>query len=239
MTLDEVLASLFPAGHEVTVKDGLIGGKAALVEGGDVHVLGIDGGKPLGIDDALTLAGRVLDIIKANGDAPILVLIDSSSQRMSRRDELLGLNEYLAHLAKALLLAEAHGHNTASLLYGGSEAGAFIVTALATGHLIAVPGAHPAVMDLPSMARITKLPIDVLRAKAKTTPVFAPGVDNLVRIGAVEMVWDDPGRIAEQLAVILDQPSGPDARDQLGAERGGRTKAASIAARVEALACHE
>jgi malonate decarboxylase gamma subunit len=113
-------------------------------------VLGIAGEKDLGVDDVILLAGRVLQIVRAGDGVPILVLIDSSSQRMRRRDELLGLNEYLAHLAKSLLLAEAQGHRTIGLLYGGSAAGAFIATALATGTLVALPGGHPAVMDLPS-----------------------------------------------------------------------------------------
>ncbi|SFI10820.1 biotin-independent malonate decarboxylase, gamma subunit [Bradyrhizobium sp. Gha] len=93
------------------------------------------------------------------------------------------LSEYLSHLAKTLLLAEAEGHRTIGLLYGGSAAGAFIVTALATGTLVALPGAHPSVMDLPSMARVTKLPIEVIKAKAEATPVFAPGLDNMVMSG--------------------------------------------------------
>ena len=105
MTLAEILTSLFP-GDATCVADGLIAGKGRLPGGGDIHVLGIAGTKPLGVDGALALAGRVLDIARTGDGTPILVLIDSSSQRMSRRDELLGLSEYLAHLAKALLLAE-------------------------------------------------------------------------------------------------------------------------------------
>ena len=31
------------------------------------------------------------------------------------------------------------------------------------------------------MARVTKLPIETLREKAKATPVFAPGLENLLR----------------------------------------------------------
>jgi malonate decarboxylase gamma subunit len=149
MTLADLLASLFPAGHDVTVTDDLIAGNGPL-GGGSIHVLGIAGEKDLGVDDVILLAGRVLQIVRAGDGVPILVLIDSSSQRMRRRDELLGLNEYLAHLAKSLLLAEAQGHRTIGLLYGGSAAGAFIATALATGTLVALPGGHPAVMDLPS-----------------------------------------------------------------------------------------
>ncbi len=148
--------------------------------------------------------GHVIEIIGSQDRAPILFLVDSASQRMSRRDELLGLSEYLSHLAKALLLAEAEGHRTVGLLYGGSAAGAFIATALATGTLVALPGAHPAVMDLPSMARVTKLPIEVLKAKAEATPVFAPGLDNMVRTGGIHVVWDETAPLAPQLAAVLD-----------------------------------
>jgi len=236
MMLADILASLFPTGHDVTVTDDLITGKGTLRGGGSIHVLGIAGEKDLGVDDAVLLAGRVLQIVKAGDGVPILVLIDSSSQRMSRRDELLGLSEYLAHLAKSLLLAEAQGHRTIGLLYGGSAAGAFIATALATGTLVALPGAHPAVMDLPSMARVTKLSIDVLKAKAEATPVFAPGLENLAQTGAIHAVWDADRSLAEQLLALLAEPPEHDTRDRLGADRGGRLKAVAIAQRVVALA---
>jgi len=166
------------------------------------------------------------------------VLIDSSSQRMSRRDELLGLSEYLAHLAKTLLLAEARGHRTIGLLYGGSAAGAFIATALATGTLVALPRAHPVVMDLPSMARVTKLPIEVLKAKAEKTTVFAPGLENLAQTGAIHTIWNPDQSLAEQFLALLAEQTGRDARDRLGEDRGGRPKAASIAERVEKEASH-
>lgn len=236
MTLDEILASLFPIGHRVAVTEGIIAGTGPLADGGLINVLGIAEASPLGIEGALALAGHVLDIVAKDRGAPILVLIDSASQRMSRRDELLGLNECLAHLAKALLLAEAEGHRTIGLLYGGSAAGAFIATALATGTLVALPGANPAVMDLPSMARVTKLPLDVLREKAKATPVFAPGLENLAQTGAIHAVWNPNKSLATQLAALLAAPPSGDTRDRLGAERGGRPKAAAIAARVVAAA---
>ncbi|TWB88976.1 malonate decarboxylase gamma subunit [Bradyrhizobium macuxiense] len=236
MTLDDILAGLFPNGSDIGVAGAMISGTAVLAGAGLVHVLGITRGQPLGVDEAIVLARRVIEIIKSGDRAPILFLVDSSSQRMSRRDELLGLSEYLAHLAKALLLAEAEGHRTVGLLYGGSAAGAFIATALATGTLVALPGAHPAVMDLPSMARVTKLPIDVLKAKAEATPVFAPGLENMVQTGGIHLVLDDQSPLAPQLAAILERPQAPDQRDRFGAERGGRRKAAEIADRVVMLA---
>jgi malonate decarboxylase gamma subunit len=91
-------------------------------------------------------------------------------------------------------------------------------------------------MDLPSMARVTKLPIEVLKAKAETTPVFAPGLDNMVQTGGVHIVWDAGAPLAAQLAAVLEQPAGGDRRDRLGAERGGRRKAADIADRVVTIA---
>lgn len=232
MTLDDILAGLFPSGSKIETNGAMIAGQAMLPGVGPIHVLGVTQGQPLGVDEAIVLAGRVIEIVKSGDRAPILFLVDSASQRMSKRDELLGLSEYLSHLAKALLLAEAEGHRTVGLLYGGSAAGAFIATALATGTLVALPGAHPAVMDLPSMARVTKLPIDVLKAKAETTPVFAPGLDNMVKTGGVHVVWDDATRLAPQLAAVLQRPHGQDDRGRLGAERGGRRKAAELAERV-------
>ena len=236
MTLADVLGSLFPVGHATTVADGLIFGQGPLSGGGQAHVVGVVDTTALGVEGALALAGRVLEIASGADKDPILVLIDSSSQRMSRRDELLGLNEYLAHLAKALLLAEVGGHRTVGLLYGGSAAGAFIATALSTGVLAALPGAHPAVMDLPSMARVTKLPIEVLKEKAEATPVFAPGLDNLAKTGAVHQTWDSARSLSDQLAELLAVPAGDDERERLGLERGGRPKAAGISERVIAEA---
>src|SRR5262245_58745250 len=103
MTLDEVLASLFPSGHQVKRgPSGTLHGTARVDAQGDVTVIAIVGGVPLGVDGAILLAGHVLAAVEAGGRAPIVVLVDTASQNMARRDELLGLNEYLAHLAKSL-----------------------------------------------------------------------------------------------------------------------------------------
>lgn len=235
MTLDKILASLFVDPRAIQVNGNRLAGKARVSDGPEVHVLGVTNRSPIGVDDAAELAAQVLAISTATDKAPILFLVDSSSQRMSRRDELLGLSEYLAHLAKCLLLSESAGHRTIALLYGGSAAGAFIATALACGTLVALPGAHPEVMDLPSMARVTKLPLDVLQEKAGTTPVFAPGLDNLVKTGGIAQVWDPEQPLSAQLVALLHDVvdvNSDDLRASLGEVRGGRTKAAAIAART-------
>jgi len=189
-------------------------GRGTSPDGRVMHVIGATARAPIGIDQAIRLSAAVLGIARSEDDAPILLLVDSASQRMSRRDELLGLSEHLAHLAKSLLLAEARGHRTIGLLYGGSAAGAFIATALACDTLVALPAAHPEVMDLASMARVTKLSIDLLEDKAKTTPVLAPGLDNLVSVGRVAEVWDPQRSLADQgrqdramFDLFVDQPA--------------------------------
>ena len=236
MTLDEMLASLFPDGHDVRNDHSVILGSGPLRTGGRAVVIGVADRAAVGADEAIRLSSYVLSSIE-NGSGPILVIVDSDSQRMSKRDELLGLNEYLAHLAKCLIYADMHGRPTIGLLYGHSAAGAFLATALATRVLVGLPGAEPVVMDLPSMAKVTKLSIEVLEEKAKSTAVFAPGLRNLAQTGAVHTTWDEAVPLVDQLEALLgDMPDARDRRDALGKERSGRLKAADIAERVRGLA---
>ena len=231
MTRGEILASLFPHGHDICEDSGIVTGTGSFA-GTRATVIGVECGTPLGVEGALALAGAVLDAVERGDRTPILVLVDSGSQRMRRRDELLGLYEYLAHLAKALRLAEARGQPTIGLIYGHSAAGAFIATALATRILVALPGANPSVMDLPSVARITNLPMERLEALAQDTPVFAPGLDNMLAVGAVRLVLDPERPLAPQVEALLLELPAVDDRDQLGAARGGRPRAARVAQRV-------
>jgi malonate decarboxylase gamma subunit len=238
VTLDDILASLFPDGHDVKNSNGVVFGSATLRSGCKALVIGVANRTAVGVDEAIRLSGYVLDSL-GQGSGPILVLVDSDSQRMSKRDELLGLNEFLAHLAKSLIYADMNRRPTIGILYGHSAAGAFLATGLATRVLVGVPGATPAVMDLPSMAKVTKLSIEALQEKAKSTPVFAPGLPNLARMGAVHITWDDTVSLADQLDTLLaNMPDEHDRRDVLGKQRGGRLKAADIAERVRDLALH-
>jgi malonate decarboxylase gamma subunit len=236
VTLDEILASMFPDGHDVRDDGGVLFGTAMLRSRGQALVVGVADRTAVGIDEAIQLSKYVLASLES-GSGPIFVVVDSDSQRMSKRDELLGLNEFLAHLAKSLIYADMHGRPTIGVLYGHSAAGAFLATALATRVLVGLPGAAPAVMDLPSMSKVTKLSIEVLEEKAKSTPVFAPGLKNLAQTGAVHLIWDPARPLADQLEGLLrDLPDASDRRDALGKARSGRPKAYDIAERVRSLA---
>ena len=237
MTLDEILKGLFPSGHDVkTAPDGVIIGAGKRKNGQAIAVIGVANGAALGTAGGLPLAEEVLRVVAQGGDTPILVLVDTQGQLMARRDEMRGLNEYLAHLAKCLLLASQQGHRTVGLEYGKAAAGAFLATALATDRFVGLPGAEPTVMDLPSMSRVTKLPLDTLKQLAKTTPVFAPGLDHLLQMGAVAEIWDPTKPLDEQLEETLKKASPADNRDEMGAERKGRLMAARVAKRVIAEA---
>jgi malonate decarboxylase gamma subunit len=234
MTLDEVLAALFPAGHEVVRgPSGTLHGTGTVEGQGKITVVGIVGGTPLGVDGAILLSGHVLSVVKADQHEPIVVLIDTASQNMARRDELMGLNEYLAHLAKSLALAAANGHRTVSVLYGHAAAGALIATALSAQSLVALPGAEPSVMDLPSISRVTKLPLDQLKELSKSTPIFAPGIEPLFATGAVTEFWGRDQPFANRLAALLREPPlTSDQRDRTGLTRRGRLLARKIADQV-------
>ena len=116
MTLDEVLDGLFPSGHDVQADAaGIIIGTGKRKQGGAIAVIGVANGAALGTAGVLPLAQEVLRVVANGGNIPILVLVDTQGQLMARRDEMRGLNEYLAHLAKCLLLASQKGHRTIGL----------------------------------------------------------------------------------------------------------------------------
>ncbi|OUJ16464.1 biotin-independent malonate decarboxylase subunit gamma [Acetobacter sp. DsW_063] len=235
MTPVELLSRLFPSGHDVVAgPSNTLAGRAKLTDGAAVEVVGVTDGAPLSPETAIELAGVIIRIVQDGKKTPIVLLIDTASQRMTRRDEMLGLNEYLAHLAKVVTLAGLSGHRTVAVLYGAAAAGAFIATALAAQTLITVDGAHPSVMDLPSIARVTKLPLEVLEKKAETTPIFAPGVTPLAATGAVMENWTVADNFSDRIESALTLDASSDTRDTLGEERGGRKVAHSVALRVAA-----
>ena len=59
-------------------------------------------------------------------------------------------------------------------------------------------------MNLPAMARVTKIPLERLQELSKTSAVFAPGVENYHRMGAIRALWD--GDLAARLEAALAEP---------------------------------
>lgn len=226
---DPGLAALFPAGYAVHLHGGILRG-VGRGPAGDVAILGSAGGAELGVEGALALSAEVLRVVRDAPGRPILALVDSRGQRMSRRDELLGLNGLLGHLAACVELARRRGHRLQALIRGDAVSGGVLPLGFMADEVDALDGANPWVMSLPAMARVTKLPVERLEALSRTSPVFAPGLDGFLRLGAVQAVWRPPLDVA--LAAALALPARPDARAERGRARGGRTLAAAVAERV-------
>lgn len=231
MELTPLLDALFPRGHAVTRNDDVLGGTAT-TELGEVTVIGTANKLEVGVDHALALAATVLASTRAHPQRPIVMLVDTAGQRLARRDEMLGINSYFAHLAGTLDLARRRGAPLVSLVYGESVSGGFLSFGLMADRIYALPEAQVRVMDLRAMARVTKQPLEKLQALSQSSPVFAPGVENYVRMGAVEAVWE--GDLAQALVDALQAPGTGDQRRERGAARGGRLLARDVAAAVAA-----
>ena len=231
MNWKKLADALFPQGHAIVERDDFLSGSAQ-VDGATVSVIGTTGHTPIGVEIALAQAQAILRTVRETPGRPILMLIDTQGQRLRHRDEMLGINSYMAHLGKCVDLARRQGHKVIGLVYDQALSGGFITSGLMADACYALPDATIRVMGLPAMARITKVPEERLTELAQSNPVFAPGPENYYRMGGVQAIWH--GDLAAQLATALAQAPGTDSRSALGQERGGRQLAQAVIEAVTA-----
>lgn len=225
----EVCKRLFPEGHTIACEDDVLLGTGRTGDS-EIAVIGCAHQTCIGVEMALILAQAVLDVVRTTPGRPILLLIDTLGQRLSRHDELLGINGCLAHLAQCLELARHRGHRLISLAYGEAVSGGYLASGMLADASYALHVARIQVMNLPAMARITRIPLARLEELSRTSPVFAPGVENFLRLGGITAVWSD--ELAMRLHTALRDTGTDDNRRTLGRERGGRTHAEDAARRV-------
>jgi malonate decarboxylase gamma subunit len=224
-----VASQLFPGGHDISEQDNFLSGTGQ-VEGKPVAVIGTTDHAPIGIEMALAQAKAVLKTVREHPQRPILILVDTQGQRLRHRDEMLGINSYMAHLGKCIDYARRAGHKVIGLVYDQALSGGFITSGLIADACFALPDATIRVMGLPAMARITKVPEEKLTELAKDNPVFAPGAENYLRMGGVQAIWE--GDLAVQLAQAIAECDATDRRKELGLKRGGRHLAQPVAEAV-------
>ncbi|MBV7537733.1 biotin-independent malonate decarboxylase subunit gamma [Duganella sp. sic0402] len=217
--------TLFPEGHSIVEQNEFLSG-GAKVDGQDVAVIGTTGHTPIGVEIALAQAQAILRTVRDFPGRPILMLIDTQGQRLRHRDEMLGINSYMAHLGKCVDLARRKGHKIIGLVYDQALSGGFITSGLMADACYALPDATIRVMGLPAMARITKVPEERLTELAQSNPVFAPGPENYLRMGGLESIWS--GDLAAHLRAALAQQTTGDQRSALGLQRGGRRLAQPV-----------
>lgn len=217
---------LFPEGCDIVNRDCFLSGTAS-AGGRTVTVIGTTDHTPIGIDIALAQATAILDTVRRHPGRPIVILVDTQGQRLRHRDEMLGINSYMAHLGKCIELARRQGHKVIGLVYDQALSGGFITSGLIADACYALPDATIRVMGLPAMARITKVPEEKLVELAKSNPVFAPGAENYFLMGGVEAIWR--GDLSLCLREALKNENTGDVRAALGAARGGRKLAQAVA----------
>ncbi len=220
---------LFPQSHSIVAHGDMLCGTGA-VDGETITVLGTTNHASIGVGLALNQARVVLDTIAEHPGRSILLLIDTQGQQLRRRDELLGINRAMAHLGCCIDLARRRGHRVIGLVYDQALSGGFITSGLIADACYALPEAEIRVMGIPAMARVTKISEDRLEALSRSSPVFAPGVENYVAMGGIRGLW--VGDLARALREGLATAPGRDERAVDGAARGGRRLAAATTQRV-------
>jgi len=229
MNWQNLLRAFFGDAHTVVRTGDLLSGSGT-VQGQALAVIGTTDHAPIGVELALAQARCVLDTVKNFPGRPIVLLVDTQGQRLRYRDEMLGINRYMAHLGCCIALARQRGHRVVGLVYDQALSGGFITSGLMADACYALPEAEIRVMRLPAMARVTKISEECLQQLSESNPVFAPGVQNFVSMGGIHSLWQDD--LQAQLLAALDAPQQGDRRAADGALRGGRKLAAAVAERV-------
>ena len=229
MTWSDLADALFGKQHAITADGDFLIGTATLA-GQTLAIVGTTNHAPIGYALALRQARAILDVVSHHPGRPVVLLIDTQGQRLRRHDELLGINRAMAHLGCCVDLARRCGHRVIGLVYDQALSGGFITSGLIADACYALPEAEIRVMRLPAMARVTKLPEEMLAELSRSNPVFAPGVDNYVAMGGVRALWR--GDLAAALRDALLHAPTDDVRARDGAERGGRREAAATIQRV-------
>ncbi len=233
MNWEPLVQALFGSQHSVQRRGDVLTGTAELGKE-VVAIVGTTDHAAIGVEIALAQAKAVLDTVENHPGRAIVLLVDTQGQRLRHRDEMLGINRYMAHLGCCIELARRRGHRVIGLVYDQALSGGFITSGLIADACYALPEAEIRVMRLPAMARVTKISESVLEALSVSNPVFAPGVENYVAMGGIRGLWrgDTVDGLRGDLLAALGDAATTDQRAVDGAARGGRTLSAAVTARV-------
>jgi malonate decarboxylase gamma subunit len=229
MEWKKVVEQMFPSGHEVRQEGDLLLGEGRCGKH-TVAVIGTTNHTEVGVELALATAAAVIEVIRIHPDRPILFLVDTSGQRLRHRDEMLGLNGYMAHLAKCVEMARRRGHAIISLVYEQALSGGFLANGMMADVCAALPQAEIRVMGLQAMARVTRISEERLTELSISSPVFAPGAHNYLLMGGLDALWE--GDLSACLTDALEHVDATDHRRVRGLERGGRMFAEPVVKRV-------
>lgn len=233
ITLNHILEELFTS-SQTHIKNSVVYGTGMIKEV-EFTILGTVENTSFGVDESMEMAKHVLEIVQKDNKAPILLLTNVIGQKLSVRDEWLGMYAYFAHLLKCLHLARQNGNKIISLIYNQAIGGSFIAFGMMADRIFALKNTQLAVMWLEGMAKVTKIDIELLRSISETSPVFAPGVENFKKLGGIHEVIELK-EAPKHILTALNEPNiALDNRAELGKKYGGRTMAYDLIKTIKNL----
>ena len=190
MNTELVLKQLFPNQLNYQIEGYVIKGDAQTAVG-PIRILGTVNAAPINQEIAIELAGEILQLIQQQNKTPVVFIVDTQGQDLSRADELLCLNRTFAHLASCVDLLRRSGHANLAIIFGQAVSGGFLSYGLMANEVYALSDSQVKVMDLNAMARVTKIPVEKLKDLSQSSAISAPGVENFYKMGAINAIWPD------------------------------------------------
>lgn len=190
MNTELVLRQLFPNQLNYQIEGYVIKGDAQTAVG-PVRILGTVNAAPINQDIAIQLSSEILKLVQQGDQTPVVFIVDTQGQDLSRADELLCLNRTFAHLASCVDLLRRRGHANLAIIFGQAVSGGFLSYGLMANEVYALSDSQVKVMDLNAMARVTKIPVEKLKDLSQSSAIFAPGVENFYKMGAINAIWPD------------------------------------------------
>lgn len=190
MNTELVLKQLFPNQLNYQIEGYVIKGDAQTAVG-PVRILGTVNAAPINQDIAIQLSSEILKLVQQGNKTPVVFIVDTQGQDLSRADELLCLNRTFAHLASCVDLLRRSGHANLAIIFGQAVSGGFLSYGLMANEVYALSDSQVKVMDLNAMARVTKIPVEKLKQLSQSSAIFAPGVENFYKMGAINAVWEN------------------------------------------------
>ena len=190
-TTESLLQALFLSGLDYRIDGHIITGYAN-TSVGQVRLLGTVHGAAMNHQIAIRLADEILKLIAMGDKTPVVFIVDTQGQDLSRADELLCLNHSFAHLASCVELLRMSAHANLAIIFGQAVSGGFLSYGLMANEVYAFDDSQVKVMDLNAMARVTKISVERLQSLSQTSAIFAPGVENYYKMGAIKDIWTTP-----------------------------------------------
>ncbi|WP_110973811.1 biotin-independent malonate decarboxylase subunit gamma [Acinetobacter sp. WCHAc060042] len=235
MNTELLLQQLFPRQLDYQIEGYVIKGNAQ-TDAGPVRILGTVNAAPINQDIAIQLSSEILKLVQQGNKTPVVFIVDTQGQDLSRADELLCLNRTFAHLASCVDLLRRSGHANLTIIFGQAVSGGFLSYGLMANEVYALSDSQVKVMDLNAMARVTKIPVEKLKELSQSSAIFAPGAENFYKMGAINAIWPDLETDWVSQALLNQQQHleayRTDQRRVVGQQRQGRVLCNTIIEKV-------